>query len=79
MFHVLRDTPWGCVLRSHFYMGYDLPALGKTAAQMAEMIPDLAAQALLAHCYNEFTFLSRFLPSLFIAENRCTRKVDLPW
>ena len=29
------------------------------------------------HCYNEF--LSRFLPSLFMAENRATRWVYVPW
>lgn len=38
-----------------------------------------ARTALLAHCYNEFIFLSRFLPSLFVAENRATQAVPLPW
>lgn len=79
LLHVGRDTPWGCALRSHFYMGQDLPAIGKSPAEIAEMIPDAFAVGLLQHCYNEFTFLSRFLPSLFIAENRKTHKVAVPW
>jgi hypothetical protein len=42
-------------------------------------VPEIAGQALLQHCYNEFAFLSRFLPSLFIAENRKTHQVQTPW
>ena len=79
LLHIGRDTPWGCVLRSHFYMGQDLPMMGKSAKEIEEMIPDTLGTALLQHCYNEFTFLSRFLPSLFIAENRKTHKVRVPW
>jgi hypothetical protein len=79
LLHMGRDTPWGCALRSHFYMGQDLPSLGKSPQEIEEMIPDAFGIALLQHCYNEFTFLSRFLPSLFIAENRTTHEVKLPW
>lgn len=79
LLHIARDTPWGCALRSHFYMGQDLPVAGKSPVEIAEMIPDAFGIALLQHCYNEFTFLSRFLPSLFIAENRKTHQVKLPW
>jgi hypothetical protein len=79
LLHIARDTPWGCALRSHFYMGQDLPAAGHSPAQIEQMLPDAFGQALLQHCYNEFTFLSRFLPSLFMAENRKTHPVKLPW
>ena len=79
LLHIGRDTPWGCALRSHFYMGQDLPLIGKSPKEIEEMIPDAFGIALLQHCYNEFTFLSRFLPSLFIAENRKTHEVKLPW
>ncbi len=79
LLHIARDTPWGCALRSHFYLGQDLPALGMSPGQVAEIFPDAFGQALLMHCYNEFTFLSRFLPSLFIAENRDALKIPLPW
>jgi len=79
LLHMGRDTDWGCVLRSHFYLGNDLPAKGLSPEEVATAVPEIAGQALLEHCYNEFTFLSRFLPSLFIAENRNTRKVKVPW
>lgn len=79
LLHIGRDAPWGLVLRSHFYMGQDLPDAGSTPEQVAALFPDTFGRALLMHCYNEFTFLSRFLPSLFSAENRATRVVPTPW
>ncbi len=77
--HIGRDTPWGCALRSHFFIGQDMPALGLGPAEMSQALPDEFGRALLMHCYNEFTFLSRFLPSLYVAENRATVPVALPW
>jgi hypothetical protein len=47
--------------------------------EVNDMVPDEFAVALLQHCYNEFTFLSRFLPSLFIAEKRRTHAVKPTW
>lgn len=79
LLHVCRDTDWGCVLRSHFFLGQDLPMAGKSAEEVAAIIPDKVGPALIQHCYNEFTFLSRFLPSLFVAENRSTHPVVVPW
>jgi len=79
LLHIGRDTEWGCALRSHFYMGQDLPSLGKSPEEVAELFPDTFGQALLQHCYDEFTFLSRFLPSLFIAENRDKVSITPPW
>ena len=79
LLHIARDTEWGCALRSHFYMGQDLPEMGLSAAEIQDIFPDAFGQALLKHCYDEFTFLSRFLPSLFIAENRDERQVSPPW
>lgn len=80
LLHIGRDTPWGLALRSHFYLGQDLPALGKSPQEIAAIFPDEFGRALLQHCYNEFVYLSRFLPSLYIAENRQTRPVTrLPW
>ena len=79
LLHIARDTPCGCALRSHFFLGQDLPAAGCAPAQIAEIVPEVFGKALLQHCYNEFTFLSRFLPSLFIAENRKTHPVEVPW
>ena len=79
LLHLGRDTPWGCALRSHFFLGQDLPAIGMSAAEVEAAFPDQFGRALLMHCYNEFTFLSRFLPSLFIGEHRDERAVDVPW
>jgi hypothetical protein len=79
LLHIARDTPWGCCLRSHFYLGQDLPALGQSPREVERACPDELGRALLQHAYNEFTFLSRFLPSLYVAENRQRIEVELPW
>jgi hypothetical protein len=72
MLHVARDTPFGCVLRSRFVLGLD-NADGHDA-------PDEAmGLALMKHCYTEFTFLSRFLPSLYYGEHANGESVPLPW
>jgi hypothetical protein len=46
---------------------------------IVEAFPDKFGRALLMHCYNEFTFLSKFLPSLYIAENRDSLDIATPW
>jgi hypothetical protein len=79
LLHVGRDTAWGLALRSHFFLGQDLPAAGASPEQVAESETDLFGRALLQHCYNEFTFLSRFLPSLYIAEHRDKQTPAVPW
>jgi hypothetical protein len=79
LLHVGRDTEWGLVLRSHFFLGQDLPALGLTPEQLGRELTDDFARALLQHAYNEFTYLARFLPSLFIAEHRDVRPPRVPW
>jgi hypothetical protein len=79
LFHFGRDTEWGMVLRSHFYLGHDLPATGLSPSEVTERVPDDAGIALLQHCYNEFTFLSRFMPSLHLAENRDVQLPRVPW
>lgn len=70
LIHLCRDTPWGMVLRTHFFMGADLPAVGMPAAAIRELFPDDLAPRLLQHCYDEFTTLSRFLPSIYAGERR---------
>ena len=79
LLHVCRDTPWGMVLRSHFFLGTDLPLVGASAQQVEVEVPLVLGPNLLAHAYNEFTFLSHFLPSLFIAEHRDVRAPEVPW
>lgn len=77
--HVARDTPFGCVLRSHFWLGEGLDELGFDAAALEALVPVAIGRGLMKHAYTEFTFLSRFLPSLFVAEHRDERPVPLPW
>jgi DAPG hydrolase PhiG domain len=79
MLHVGRDTRWGMVLRSHFFLGADLPALGRSADELRQELPDALAVAAMQHVYNEFTFLSRFLPSLYLGEHRDKLPVPVPW
>lgn len=79
LLHTGRDTSWGLALRSQFFLGQDLPGLGLSPAQVEEEVPTEFGIALLQHCYNEFTYLSRFLPSLFAGENRDKVLPPLPW
>ncbi|KAG1312491.1 hypothetical protein G6F62_014253 [Rhizopus arrhizus] len=61
MLHVARDTPFGCVLRSRFVLGLD-------SAEPQRDASDAVGLGLLRHCYTEFSFLSRLLPSLYYGE-----------
>lgn len=80
LLHVARDNERGCVLRSHFFIGQDLPAKGMPQIEVEKIAPTEFAEELLQHCFNEFTYLSRFLPSLYIAENRDSRPIlHTPW
>lgn len=76
--HVARDTSFGCVLRSHFWLGHDLAGVAKPE-QIAAIASDALGFGLLRHAYNEFTFLSRILPALYVAENRDRVRPTLPW
>lgn len=58
MVHVVRDTSYGAVLRSRFILGQD-------AADTGHEVPDAIGLGLLEHCYTEFTYLSKVLPSLY--------------
>ncbi|MDA3643096.1 hypothetical protein LZ318_19510 [Saccharopolyspora indica] len=78
LLHLGRDTDWGMVLRSHFYFGVDL-AETSTPDQLRETFTDEFAQEMLRHCYNEMTFLSRFLPHLHATDNRDRTPVPAPW
>lgn len=79
LIHLARDTDWGMALRSHFLMGFDLPSTGLSPDEVTELVPDLMGPSLLQHCYDEFTFLSRILPSLYAAEAMPRSSVKLPW
>lgn len=72
MLHVARDTPFGCVLRSKF-------VLGRAMRDPRSQLSDALGLGLMRHCYTEFTFLARFLPSLYYGEGANSESVPLPW
>jgi hypothetical protein len=49
LFHVTRDTNWGCVVRSHFLLGHDLPLQGLAPEEVSSRVLVDAAEALLVH------------------------------
>ncbi len=79
LIHLGRDTPWGLVLRSHFFMGEDLAAMGMPPAEIMRIFPETNAPGLLQHCYDEFTCLSRLLPSIWLAEGCAASEIVRPW
>ncbi|ELY2785188.1 hydrolase [Cronobacter turicensis] len=72
MIHVVRDTSWGCVLRSRFI-------LGETADVEARSVPDDVGLGLMQHAHCEFSSLSRLLPSLYYGENASTVEPPNYW
>jgi len=76
MAHIARDTPDGMVLRSRFWLG---GGSGLPAEQLRAAIPDEVGLGLMRHAHTEFKYLSRFLPSLYVADRREAEPVVLPW
>ena len=76
LLHIGRDTADGMVLRSRFWLGagLDLPP-----EEIEQQIPDEVGLGLMRHANTEFKYLARFLPSLYIAEERDHERVELPW
>ena len=80
LIHVGRDTSWGLVLRSHYFMGQDLADVsGLPPAQITAIFPDPHAPNMIQHCYDEFTFLSRILPGIWTAEGGGQGAIKRPW
>lgn len=69
MVHIVRDTSYGAVLRSRFILGLDA----------AEPVPDAVGLGLLQHCYCEFTYLSKLLPSLYWGDATHRSEVPALW
>ena len=63
--HLVRDTDYGCEMRSRFWLGYFEPNIADSAAQLQQLIPDEVGAGLLKHCNEEMGFLSEFLPGLY--------------
>ncbi|CAO3404469.1 DAPG hydrolase family protein [Azospirillum palustre] len=72
MVHVARDTSYGAVLRSRFI-------LGQTAKAAGHEQPDAIGFGLLQHCYTEFSYLAKLLPSLYWGDRANRGEVPLLW
>ena len=65
LIHLVRDTGYGCEMRSRFWLGdVDPPALASTREARIELLPDRVGPALLKHCHEEMSYLAAFLPAL---------------
>jgi hypothetical protein len=76
MTHVARDTPFGMVLRSRFWLGEGLRAAREV---LEAALPEATGLGLMKHANTEFNYLSRFLPSLYYAEQRDEVGAPDPW
>jgi hypothetical protein len=75
MCHLGRDTPFGLVVRSSFWLGAGVDAPPEV---LREAIPDELGLALMQHAHTEWKFLARFLPSLYAAEAEGA-EATVPW
>ncbi len=76
MAHICRDTPDGMVLRSRFWLG---GGSGLPPEALRGAISEEVGLGLMRHANTEFKYLSRFLPSLYVADRREAEPVELPW
>jgi hypothetical protein len=71
LIHLVRDTDYGCEMRSRFWLGdFDPPEIAATREQRIERMPDHLARGLLKHCHEEMSYLAAFLPELYAQERR---------
>jgi hypothetical protein len=76
MVHMARDTDWGMVLRTRFWLGAGVDAPPEA---LKEMIPDELGLQLMQHAYTEFRYLGEIVPPLYRAEQREVETPVLPW
>jgi DAPG hydrolase PhiG domain len=80
LIHVGRDTPWGLVLRSHFFMGQDIADSGfMSVEELTHIFPEPVGPNTLQHCYDEFKFLARILPGIWESEGCEAARIKRPW
>lgn len=70
LIHLVRDTGYGCEMRSRFWLGDFQPDIAGTPKQRRELIPDQVGWGLLKHCNEEMGYLAEFLPELYRSEQR---------
>lgn len=61
-----RDTPYGLVLRNHYWLG---DTMGLPAQQVEEMFPLQMGLNVMNHDCNEFHILSKVMPSYYLRDN----------
>ena len=67
--HIVRDTDYGCEMRSRFWIGdFDPPEIASTRQERLERVPDRLGWGLLKHCHEEMSYLAAFLPDLYAKE-----------
>jgi hypothetical protein len=59
--------------------GYDLPEAGLRPEQVTAEVREALGPNLLQRAYDEFKFLSRILPPLYVAANRDKLTIPRPW
>ncbi len=71
LIHLVRDTEYGCEMRSRFWLGdFDPPEVAGTREARIGLIPEHAGWGLLKHCHEEMGYLAAFLPDLYAREAR---------
>lgn len=66
LIHLVRDTDYGCEMRSRFWLGdIDPPGLAPDPEARANLFPDTVGTGLLRHCHEEMSYLAGFLPELY--------------
>jgi len=71
LIHLVRDTDYGCEMRSRFWLGdTDPPAMAASREARINLFPDLAGSGLHRHCNEEMGYLAEFLPRLYQRETR---------
>jgi len=67
--HVMRDTDWGCEVKTRFWLGdIDPPKPQMTPEIRAAMFPDDMAEWQIRHASEEYMYLAGFLPDLYQTE-----------
>ena len=74
--HLGRDTPFGMVLRSNFWLGHGLPL---SPEELEVEMPLQLGLNLMKHSSQEWFYLARFLPALYIAERRDEEPAPVAW
>lgn len=76
LLHFVRDTPYGCEMRSRFWMGYfEGNDLENNFETRTRIYPDEVGAGLLKHCHEEMSNLGIFLPELY--ERETGKKVKI--